>query len=590
MLAYSLSAALAVVASVLNVAAAEPIPQRVRQANLETFIEQQSEVSIAGVLANIGPDGSEASGVPAGIVVASPSRSDPDYWYTWTRDAALTYKALVERFIAGDSSLGPKLDEYVAAQAKLQQVSNPSGGPDSGGLGEPKFNVDLTAFTGAWGRPQRDGPPLRATALTIYANWLIDNGQQAKALSNIWPVVAKDLAYVVRYWNETGFDLWEEVNGSSFFTLAASHRALVEGAALAETLGQTCEGCASSAPQVLCFAQSFWANGYIDSNINVNDGRTGKDANSLISSIHTFDPTAECTDATFQPCSSRALANHKAVVDSFRSIYAVNSGIAQGRAVAVGRYAEDVYYNGNPWYLTTLAAAEQLYAAIYQWQHIGSLTVDSVSLPFFRALVPSVAAGTYASTSATYTSIIDAVATYADDFIAVVQKYTPADGALAEQFGRANGAPLSARDLTWSYAAFLTTVERRDGVVPPGWGEPGSNDVPDVCTAPEPCDSQTRFNVKVVTVPGENIYVTGSLTELGSWSPDAAIALSAKDYTSNNPLWSVDKVSLPSERAFEYKYIKKLSNGQVVWESDPNRRFTTSAGCGSTSTVDDTWR
>lgn len=39
-------------------------------------------------------------------------------------------------------------------------------------------------------------------------------------------------------------------------------------------------------------------------------------------------------------CSDRALANHKAVVDSFRSIYTINSGIAAGVAVAVGRYAE----------------------------------------------------------------------------------------------------------------------------------------------------------------------------------------------------------------------------------------------------------
>src|SRR5438045_9124198 len=30
-----------------------------------------------------------------------------------------------------------------------------------------------------------------------------------------------------RYWNSTGYDLWEEVLGSSFFTIAAQHRALV---------------------------------------------------------------------------------------------------------------------------------------------------------------------------------------------------------------------------------------------------------------------------------------------------------------------------------------------------------------------------
>lgn len=54
-------------------------------------------------------------------------------------------------------------------------MSNPSGDlqPSGKGLGEPKFNVDMTEFTGSWGRPQRDGPALRATAMISYANWLI---------------------------------------------------------------------------------------------------------------------------------------------------------------------------------------------------------------------------------------------------------------------------------------------------------------------------------------------------------------------------------------------------------------------------------
>ncbi|KAH9859843.1 hypothetical protein IAQ61_011625 [Plenodomus lingam] len=560
-----------------------------RQASLETFIKSQTEISINGVLANIGPDGAKAPGVPAGILIASPSRTNPDYFYTWTRDAALTYKALVERLIAGDTSLRSRLDDYVSSQAFLQTVSNPSGGPDTGGLGEPKFNVDRTAFTGSWGRPQRDGPPLRATALILYANWLIENGGQTQAANTVWPVIAKDLAYTVRFWNQTGFDLWEEVNGSSFFTLSASHRALVEGAALATRLGRPCEGCAANAPQILCFMQSFWTGSYIDSNINLNDGRTGRDVNSILSSIHTFDPASACTDATFQPCSSRALANHKAVTDSFRSVYGINRGIAQGRAVAVGRYSEDVYFNGNPWYLATLAAAEQLYAAIYQWNTVGSIVVNSVSLPFFRDILPSVATGTYARDSATYNSIIAAVRTYADDYISVVQRYTPSNGMLAEQFDKNNGSPVSAVDLTWSYAAFLTATERRAGVLTPSWGETSNNRPPQTCTAPPACNSRVTFNVRATTVFGENVFVVGQLTQLGNWTPNDARPLSASQYTSSNPIWS-GSVDLPASTAFDYKYIRRSSSGAFTWESDPNRRFTTSSGCGSTVTVNDTWR
>jgi glucoamylase len=49
-----------------------------RQTTIDAFINAQTSVSINGVLANIGGGGSKAPGVPAGIVVASPSRSNPD--------------------------------------------------------------------------------------------------------------------------------------------------------------------------------------------------------------------------------------------------------------------------------------------------------------------------------------------------------------------------------------------------------------------------------------------------------------------------------------------------------------------------------
>lgn len=372
---------------------------------------------------------------------------------------------LIDEFIGGNSSLQLTIENYITAQANLQQVSNPSGSLSTGGLAEPKFNIDMTAFTGAWGRPQRDGPALRlvvqspklaitdisrATALIAYGKYLVSNGQKSTASSILWPIISNDLSYVMQNWNQTGFDLWEEVDGSSFFTIAVQHRALVEGASFATSIGQTCSGCTSQAPQVLCFLQSFWNGEYITANINVNNGRSGKDANTLLGSIHTFDPAASCDDSTFQPCSDKALANHKVFVDSFRSIYGINSGIAEGTAAACGRYPEDVYYNGNPWYINTAAAAELLYDALYQWDKLGSLVVTSTSLAFFKDFDSSVATGTYASGSATYSSLTTAIRNYADGFMSVIEKYMPANGLISEQFDRNTGAQLSAVQLTWS--------------------------------------------------------------------------------------------------------------------------------------------
>ena len=254
----------------------------------------------------------------------------------------------------------------------------------------------------------------------------------------------------MQYWNQTGFDLWEEVNGSSFFTIAVQHRALVEGASFATSIGQSCSGCTSQAPQILCFLQSFWNGRYITANINVNNGRSGLDANTVLGSIHTFDPSSGCDASTIQPCSDKALANHKAFVDAFRSIYGINSGVPEGSAVALGRYPEDVYFNGNPWYINTAAAAEQLYDALYQWNKLGSISVTSASLAFFKDFSSSIAIGTYSSDSSTYEQLTAAIKTYADGFMSNIQKYTPSGGLLSEQYDKNSGAQLSAVQLTWS--------------------------------------------------------------------------------------------------------------------------------------------
>lgn len=76
----------------------------------------------------------------------------PD-WYTWTRDSALVFKSIVDRFTNSyDAGLQRHITDYIVAQARLQGVSNPSGGfSDGSGLAEPKYNVDGSAFTGAWG-------------------------------------------------------------------------------------------------------------------------------------------------------------------------------------------------------------------------------------------------------------------------------------------------------------------------------------------------------------------------------------------------------------------------------------------------------
>ncbi|KAI0600004.1 carbohydrate-binding module family 20 protein [Biscogniauxia sp. FL1348] len=584
---------LAAVAIVGTASAIDP------RGSLDAFIQKQRAVSLQGALNNIGPNGSQVPGAGAGYIVASPSTTNPDYFYTWTRDGALTMKMIVDEFILGKTDLQAYVEDYVHSQAVLQTVTNPSGTflPSGAGLGEPKYKVDGTRYNGAWGRPQRDGPALRAIALITYSNWLIAHGQKARAKNVIWPIISNDLSYVGQYWNSTGFDLWEEVNGSSFFTTQNQYRALIEGTRLASALGVNCTGC-GEASDISCFLQqAYWNSEYFVANINVDNGRTGKDANTILGSIALFDVNAKCDDPSIQPCNSRGLSNFKALVDSFRNatLYPINKGIAKDKGIAVGRYTEDVYFGGNPWYLITAGAAEYLYDAVAQWKAQGSLIIDKTSLSFFKDIYPNARTKTYKRTAAEFSRILGAVTAYADSFAAVVQQYTPQNGSLSEQFDRAApGAPLSARDLTWSYAAFVTMAERRAGQFPPSWvvpSPPPSSNAPATAAAcgpaaPSPpkgvyvpalaagapnvtatCTSTVLFQVNASTYYGENVFVAGSSADLGTWDLDNAWPLDATGYTAERPLWSA-RVAMTAGETVTYAYARQEDCGQdPIWET-----------------------
>ncbi|CCA72741.1 probable glucan 1,4-alpha-glucosidase [Serendipita indica DSM 11827] len=571
------------------------LDKRLSYTNVADFETFETPIALAGLYANIGPDGSKSQGAKSGVVIASPSTSNPDYLYTWTRDAALVYKYIVDRFTSGrDSSLRTKIDNFVGHVARIQQVSNPSGTVSTGGLGEPKFLISEAAFTGGWGRPQRDGPALRATTLIAYANWLIANSNTTHVRNVLWPILLLDLNYVSNSWNSTGFDLWEEVNGASFFTTAVQHRALREGIALATALGDpssTVAAWTTQAQNIFCFLQSYWSSssGFIVANVNPGNGaiRSGKDANTVLTSVHTFDPAAGCDSRTFQPCSDKALANLKVYVDSFRSIYSINSGIASNAAVATGRYPEDSYYGGNPWYLTTFAVAEQLYRALQVWDAEGKgINVTSISLPFFQQFNSSATVTTIPAGSASYTTLTTAIKTFADGFALKGAQYAPSSGALAEQYTRGAGTPTSAADLTWSYASVLTMFDARDNLAVDGWGA-ASLTLPNTCSTGGGGGSAATVNFRetATTVWGENIYLVGSIDALKNWDPNNAIG--PLDNTNTYPVWRVS-VSIPAGTYFEYKYIRK-NNGVVTWESGSNR-VNTAPAAGATLTINDTWK
>lgn len=121
----------------------------VQDDSFESWIKAQNATAFRNLLANIGPHGSKARTAFPGVIVASPSTSEPDYYYQWVRDAALVIRQIIRAFDRSkDPSMLEILEDYIDMQEQIQHVANPSGNFYSGGLGEPKFNIDGTAFVG----------------------------------------------------------------------------------------------------------------------------------------------------------------------------------------------------------------------------------------------------------------------------------------------------------------------------------------------------------------------------------------------------------------------------------------------------------
>lgn len=232
--------------------------------------------------------------------------------------------------------------------------------------------------------------------------------------------------------------------------------------------------------------------------------------------------------------------------------------------------------------------------------------MDETSLDFFKDIYPSVTATTYDSGSDDFAKILEAITTYADSFVAIAQKYTPTDGALAEQFDRNSGTPLSARDLTWSYAAFVTMAERRDGQHPPSWGAGDVAAPPSTCSgtstpgvyvpavaagAPNgttPCQVNIKFNVNASTYFGESINIIGSTEDLGEWNIASSLPLDSGEYTSERPLWSIS-AHLAAGEEVNYKYVRQQNCGQPSIYETNNRTLTVPACGGQAITVEDAW-
>ena len=229
-------------------------------------------------------------------------------------------------------------------------------------------------------------------------------------------------------------------------------------------------------------------------------------------------------------------------------------------------------------------------------------------MAFFKDIYPAVTVRQYNSGNANspFAKITNAVTAYAESFVALTEKYIPSNGSLAEQFNRETGVPLSANDLTWSYAAFVTMSQRRAGQYPASWGSRSAASALATCAgtstqgvyapataagAPNvtsTCQVNVVFDVNATTYYGENIYVVGNTDDLGAWNIDNSLPLGAGGYTGQRPLWSASTYLNAGEQV-SYVYARQENCNQPYLYETTNRTLTVPA-CGDPGiTTNDAW-
>ena len=95
----------------------------------------------------------------------------------------------------------------------------------------------------------------------------------------------------------------------------------------------------------------------------------------------------------------------------------------------------------------------------------------------------------------------------------------------------------------------------------------------------------TFTEVGYVTSYGQNIYIVGSVPELGSWNTAQAVKLSwVNSNTWRGPVY----FTTSKGQTIQYKYIVKNSDGSIIWEGGSNHTYTVpTSGSGSKT---DTWQ
>jgi glucoamylase len=389
-----------------------------------------------------------------GSIVASPVLAaydpDPDYFFHWFRDSAVVIDALRVLF---EDGLAPHAPEHVADFVHFglelrnldgrALVAAPSWRATIAAdfakfvrsdsdlalaygdavAADTRVNADGTLDISRWARPQNDGPALRALAVL---RWMRSSSLSASVAAQAATLLRSDLQFAFRNARQPCFDIWEEEHGLHYYTLCVTAAALQAGADWLQAAGAERDAhiYRTEAEDLHRTLDGFWLPeaGYYRSRVLSSGERSAKelDIAVILAAIHT-----EGTGTRHTVRDPRVQATLAHLEGLFDSAYPINHGRTPDIGPAMGRYAGDVYYSGGAYYFSTLGAAEFCY----------------------RAAVGSDAASSWLQRG--------------DAYLATVRRFIPASGQMSEQFDQRTGAPASAKDLAWSYAAFISCIAAR---------------------------------------------------------------------------------------------------------------------------------
>lgn len=431
-----------------------------------------------------------------GSVLASPVVAhydpDPDYFFHWFRDAAVVIDSLRVALAGGyvEPGVVDRLREFAEFSLALRSLDGRAFAREAGvrarvqpaflpflrpgaemeaiaGVrvaGDVRVNADGTLDFLRWGRPQSDGPALECIVLLRWWRELPDSASSVRAL--LAELIDSNLAFTLACIDEPCFDIWEEHNGHHYHTQLLQLEALRLGGAWLEERGdpQRAHAATAAAARIAPRLEALWSarQGFYRARAPAaspapaasgTGGRQsdheGLDTAVILAVLH-----AGRSDGTHSVLDPRVQATLTALEELFEHAYAINRALPPGRAAAMGRYPDDRYYSGGAYFFSTLAAAEFYFRLASALRSGAALAATEENQRFRQRL--------HEATGAVAGEPPAALALRRGEaFLRTVQAFTPPGGELAEQFDRTTGAPASARQLTWSYAAFITAVASR---------------------------------------------------------------------------------------------------------------------------------